>query len=166
MSLKDILAAKAATPAAPKEEAEATQKASEERAAWNLHDKQSNALGHGQQNQATGMMSSADVLTAPLASPARPVTTAPLYAPEPFIVGDPNEDPNNIPPEPAAEPQKPGPAGSYRPLRLTKFYKADGTTVLPIDGFFVAKDEEEEEMLKHYLTQWDMVELQEKKKEK
>ena len=116
MSLKDILAAKAATPAAPKEEAEATQKASEERAAWNLHDKQSNALGHGQQNQATGMMSSADVLTAPLASPARPVTTAPLYAPEPFIVGDPNEDPNNIPPEPAAEPQKPGPAGSYRPL--------------------------------------------------
>ena len=163
MSLKDILAAKAATPAAPKEEAEATQKASEERAAWNLHDKQSNALGHGQQNQATGMMSSADVLTAPLASPARPVTTAPLYAPEPFIVGDPNEDPNNIPPEPAAEPQKPGPAGSYRPLRLTKFYKAEATNANDEED---EEDEEEEEMLKHYLTQWDMVELQEKKKEK
>lgn len=60
-----------------------------------------------------------------------------------------------------AEPELPsGPPGSYRALRLQRFFRKDGSTCEPVDGFFVPETEEEDNELKHFAKQWGMVEYQ------
>lgn len=118
MSLKDILAAKGAAPAAaPTEQVEEVE------------------------------------------SPKRDINAAPLYDPVP-LVGEAVTVAAEAEPEAEPVPEISGPAGSYRPRRLQRFFKGDGTLVLPVDGFFVPQDQEEYDMLEHYATQWDMVEPQ------
>lgn len=81
---------------------------------------------------------------------------------DPVIVEDPNLDPNNVPPVPEEPELLPGPPGSYRALRLQRFFKYDGTKVEPnAEGFYIPKDEEERAELEHFAKQWGMVELQE-----
>ena len=52
-----------------------------------------------------------------------------------------------------------GPQGSYKAVRLERFFKANGTRILPVEGYYIPADEEEEKILSHFATQWDMVEL-------
>lgn len=46
--------------------------------------------------------------------------------------------------------EKDAPVGGYKALRLQRFMKANGEVVLPINGYFVPKDQEEFDMLEYY----------------
>lgn len=66
-----------------------------------------------------------------------------------------------VPAEAPEQPLPKGPPGSYRALRLQRFFVSSGRCVLPnADGFFVPIDEEEKKELEHFATQYGMVEYQ------
>ena len=60
--------------------------------------------------------------------------------------------------EPTAPEYPVGPVGSFKALNLKRFFKASGAKVAPVDGYYVPSDEEELKELKHFTTQWGMVE--------
>lgn len=67
---------------------------------------------------------------------------------------------SSIPLPTEAEPEYPvGPQGSYKSLNLKRFFKASGSKVAPVEGYFIPADGEESAILAHFATQWGMVEL-------
>lgn len=63
---------------------------------------------------------------------------------------------------PEPEVKQPGPPGSYRSVRLERFFKASGMRVEPnADGFFIPADAEEASILAHYAVNgYELVEYQ------
>lgn len=78
------------------------------------------------------------------------------------LIGNPVMPPDAVvqPVEAKPEPVK-GPPGSYRSLRLERFFLSNGQKVVPnADGFFIPETDEEKTQLQHFATQWGMVEYQ------
>ena len=108
--------------------------------------------------------------SAPDSKPAAPVVVDPLIGPmvEPPLsqqVTARAEDGSAIgldqPTAESVEPLPPGPPGSYRALRLQRFFKSSGQKVEPnAEGFFIPADEEERAQLEHHAKTYDMVEYQ------
>jgi len=80
-----------------------------------------------------------------------PITKEKFVMPNPLLVK-----------EVVAEPEQvKGPAGSFRAVRLQRFFKGDGTKVVPNDdGFFIPQDQEEFDNLYHFSKQFGQVEYQ------
>ena len=56
------------------------------------------------------------------------------------------------------QPAAKAPKGGYKALRLQRFVKGNGSTILPVDGYFVPEDQEEYDMLEHYALNEALVE--------
>lgn len=80
-----------------------------------------------------------------------PITREKFVMPNPLLIR-----------EQVAEPElKKGPPGSFRSLRLKRFFDQNGSKIEPNeDGFFIPQSQWEYDELKHYEKQYGMVEYQ------
>lgn len=59
-------------------------------------------------------------------------------------------------PTASSTPEAPSPE-AYKALELRQYARHDGSTVLPVDGWFDPKDQEDADLLAYYATKYNLV---------